>query len=389
MTDVFNAVRGACSRAAGRLHADAWVLLQQALAATVAWVLATHVIDHRRPFFAPMAAVVALNAPLGQRGGNALRLLEGVIIGILAGELGLGALGATSGALFLATLVSMVTSRALGGTPLTLAQAATAAILTVSTGNAHVGPERLIDALIGGGVALVFSQVLFTPEPVRLLRRAEAGALTDIANAFDLTAKAIEENDQELAGRAIASLRNLRDRLAELGRTRDASKRVSRTSAVWRSRLEPVVQESEYAGQLDLLGASALMVVRSATAAQGDERGVLAPAVRQLAAEVHRLAQNPGDRPVRQRAVNGVLEAARRLRSHDEVHDAVPDSSLTAPVIAMRSAAVDIMVFAGVDADQAAQAIHRDGADPHVPKPTPGARPAFKRALQSWTRMDN
>jgi len=389
MTHVLNAARGACARALGRIHADAWVLLQQALAATVAWILATHVIDHRRPFFAPMAAVVALNAPLGQRGGNALRLLEGVIIGILAGEVALGAFGATSGALFLATLVSMATSRALGGTPLTLAQAATAAILTVATGNTHVGPERLIDALIGGGVALVFSQVLFTPEPVRLLRRAETGALTEIANAFDLTAKALDENDQELAGQAIDSLRNLRDRLAELGRTRDASKRVSRTSAVWRSRLEPVVQEIEYAGQLDLLGASALMVVRTATDAERDERAVLAPAIRELAAEVRNLAQDPGDREVRQRAVHGVLQAARRLRSDAAVHDAVPDSSLTAPLVAMRSAAADIMVFAGVDATQAAQAISRDHADLDVRKPAAAPRLGFKRALQPWKGTDH
>jgi len=389
MSHVSNSLRSACSRAAGRIHADAWVLLQQALAATVAWILATHVIDHRRPFFAPMAAVVALNAPLGQRGGNALRLLQGVIIGILAGELALGTIGATSGALFLATLVSMVTSRALGGTPLTLAQAATAAILTVSTGNTHVGPERLIDALIGGGVALVFSQVLFTPEPVRLLRRAEAGALTEIANAFDLTAKAIEEDDQEQADRSIESLRNLRDRLAELGRTRDASKRVSRTSAAWRSRLEPVVQESEDAGQLDLLGASALMVVRTATATEGDEREVLAPAIRELAAVVRDLAQDPGDRAVRQRAVDGVLQAARRLRSHAGVQDAVPDSSLTAPLVAMRSAAADIMVFAGVDTGQAAQAIHRDDDDLHVHKPAPVPHLAFKRSLRLWKRLGN
>jgi hypothetical protein len=36
-----------------------FLLLQQALAAAVAWVLATHVVDHHQPFFAPMAAVVA------------------------------------------------------------------------------------------------------------------------------------------------------------------------------------------------------------------------------------------------------------------------------------------------------------------------------------------
>ena len=90
----------------------------------------------------------------------------------MCGELALAALDETTIALFLATLACIATVRALGGTPLAVAQGAAAAILTVAFGDSEVGPDRLIDTLIGGGVALVFSQVLFTPEPVRLLRRA-------------------------------------------------------------------------------------------------------------------------------------------------------------------------------------------------------------------------
>ena len=129
-----------------------------------------------------MAAVVALNAPPGERGGNTLRLLQGVVIGILAGELALGIFGATSGSLFLATRAGMPVARAVVGTPL-VAQAATAAILTVVAGDEQVGSDRLIDALIGGAVPLLFTQFLFTPEPVRLLRRAETCLLTDVGTA--------------------------------------------------------------------------------------------------------------------------------------------------------------------------------------------------------------
>jgi hypothetical protein len=35
-----------------RLAADAWLLLQQALAATLAWLIATRVMQHHIPFFA-------------------------------------------------------------------------------------------------------------------------------------------------------------------------------------------------------------------------------------------------------------------------------------------------------------------------------------------------
>ncbi|HKP88406.1 MAG TPA: FUSC family protein [Thermoleophilaceae bacterium] len=387
MSDIGPAVGRAWSGAVERARTDGFLLLQQAAAATAAWVVATHVVTHHHPFFAPVAAVVALNAPLGERGGNTLRLLQGVVIGIVAGEVALGILGATSGSLFLATLAGMATSRALGGTPLVLAQAATAAILTVAAGDEQIGPDRLIDALIGGGVALLFTQVLFTPEPVRLLRRAESRVLTDIAGAFDLTARALSEEDRDLANRAVDGLRDLRERLVELGRAKTASKRVPRRSAAWRSQRDPVVKETEEADQLDLLAASSLMLVRNATKAAGDEREVLAPAIRELAAEARELAQNPGDRGVRQRAADGVLNTTRQLQSAHRVQGAAPDSALAAAAIAMRSAAGDIMVFAGVDSDEAERALHHHDANLDVPSPAPTPRTPFKRPRPPWRRI--
>ena len=75
---------------------------------------------------------------------------------------------------------------------------------------------------------------------------------------FDLTAQALEHDDDDVAEQAMSHLRTLRDRLSELGRTRAASGRVARRSAVWRSQIAPVVRETEDAGRLDLLGGSCL-----------------------------------------------------------------------------------------------------------------------------------
>ena len=61
-----------------------WPLVQQSAAAMVAWLIAGRVAGHNDPFFAPVAAVVGLNATLGRRGSNAVRLLAGVLIGEVA-----------------------------------------------------------------------------------------------------------------------------------------------------------------------------------------------------------------------------------------------------------------------------------------------------------------
>ena len=164
-------------RAAGRTAADAWPLLQGTAAATAAWVIAKYVLDHEQPFFAPIAALVALNTSVGERGLNAVRLLQGVILGIVIGEATLAVLVGGYGSMAIAIFTSTALARALGGTRIVLAQAAVGAILTVAVADSEAGFERLTDALVGVGVALVFSQLLFAPDPVALLRRAEAAVL--------------------------------------------------------------------------------------------------------------------------------------------------------------------------------------------------------------------
>ena len=355
---------GACSGALRRVAANAWPLLQSTAAATAAWWLARWLNNHPDPFFAPIAAVVALNASRGQRGANALRLLAGVIVGILAGELAISALGGSYGTLALATFTAMAVGFALGGARVTIAQAASSAILTVAVADGQAGPNRLVDALIGAGVALVFTQVLFSPEPVALLRRAEAAALADMADGLELTARALERGDGELDERAMSSLWDLRDRLADLRRTRHASNRVVRHSLLWRARMAPVVQESENAGHLDLLGGSCLLLTRTAlTMSPPDGRG-LAPRIRELAVAVGDLATAPGDRATRQRAADRALALAR------SVAPSPPRSQATLTVsAAIQMVATDIVAFAGVDPGQAADVVREGTGDVDVPEP--------------------
>jgi hypothetical protein len=358
-----------------------WPLLQSTAAATAAWVIARQLNDHPDPFFAPIAAVVALNASRGERGANAVRLLVGVVVGITAGELAISTLGGGYGTLALATFAGMAVAVALGAARVTIAQAAASAILTVAVADGQAGPDRLVDALIGAGVALVFTQVLFSPEPVGLLRRAEAAALADMADALGLTARALEGDDDELADRAMSKLRDLRDRLAELSRTRRASSRVVRHSLRWRTRMAPVVRERENAGHLDLLGGSCLMLVRTAVTMSPPERRGLAPSVRELAGAIADLARAPGDRPTRQGAADRALDLTRWVAGSSTL-----SQSALAASAAIRMVATDVIVFAGVDPDQAANAMREGTGEIEVPDPPPAPRLPFRSDRRRPTR---
>jgi hypothetical protein len=345
-------------------------LAQLTVAATAAWVIALQLGGGHEPFFAPISAIVALSSPLGERGSNAVRLLLGVLVGIGAGELTVLLLGGGYGRLALATFTALAVARLLGAPRLVLVQAAAGAILTVAAADGQAGVHRLVDAVIGAGVALTFSQVLFSPEPVALIRRAVTDALGGIATALTLTAEALERRDDDVAVDAVDLLREQRDNLTELARLRKASGRVARHSAIWRHRTALAVTEKENAGHLDLLDGSCLMLVRAVASGSLETAdpaacSALGRHVRTIAGLLQKMAADPGDRATRQEAADRALTIAIQLAM-----GGVPDGvALGEAVRAARAVAVDVMVVAGVELEDALDAVRRGTGELHVPTP--------------------
>ena len=70
------ASRGA-SRRADRVIATARPILQSAVAASLAWLVATELVGHTTPFFAPISAVITLGLTVGERRARAVELAIG------------------------------------------------------------------------------------------------------------------------------------------------------------------------------------------------------------------------------------------------------------------------------------------------------------------------
>ncbi len=348
--DTISPVLGASLRTLRRASSSSWLLLQQTAAAVIAWLIATEVVGHDTPFFAPIAAVISLNAALGERGSNVLRMLLGVLVGIVVGEITIVVLGVGHGRLAIATFMAMAIARALDASRIVIAQAAAGAILTVATiDGAGVGFSRLTDAFIGGGVALVFTQILFTPDPLRLLRQAEAAGFAAIAENLERVAHALEHDDVALVRRALDSMHDVRNSLVDLERAQRAGPRVRRHSVIWRARRAAVDQETERARRLDLLGASCLLLTRTVVSATAPERRSLAPNVRELAGVIGDLARHLDDPEAHERARRRALVLARLL-FHEGRH---PPSALAAASLILEIAALDVMSFVGGDRERA------------------------------------
>jgi uncharacterized membrane protein YgaE (UPF0421/DUF939 family) len=198
-----------------RLRGRMWPILQTASAAVAAWYLALALLPAGQPLFAPIAAVVSLGATTGQRGRRVLELVGGVILGILVADLIVGAIGTGPWQAGVMIVLAMGTAVAMGGTELLVAEAAVSAMLIATLPGAASGfpPERFLEALVGGTVALVVAGLLFPPDPALRVGRALNGLFADLGRALGDVSRALSDGDAEVAERAQESARGLDEHL--------------------------------------------------------------------------------------------------------------------------------------------------------------------------------
>ncbi|MGZ5410819.1 MAG: FUSC family protein, partial [Aeromicrobium sp.] len=127
------------------------LIVQLAVGTGLAWLLAEQVFGHQQPFFAPIAAVIAVMAGGGQRHRTAIELVFGVAVGVLVGELIIHIIGRGSWQISIVVILAIVVGTLLGLKGLALTQTVTSAILLAAVipvaGAANPAATRFIDAL--------------------------------------------------------------------------------------------------------------------------------------------------------------------------------------------------------------------------------------------------
>jgi uncharacterized membrane protein YccC len=184
-----------------RLRENLLPIVQTAGAAALAWLLATTVFGHANPVFAPVAAIVSLGATRGQRAQRAIELMLGVAVGITAGDLLTSVIGVGVWQLAVIVGLAMAAAISLGAGLLLLSEAGVSATLvaTVQPTTNGFPPARLLDVLLGGAVALVFSQLLFPVHPIKLVRTAAEAMVRELAETLRAIAHALQERDRDQA----------------------------------------------------------------------------------------------------------------------------------------------------------------------------------------------
>ncbi len=306
-----------------RMRSSLLFATQAGVGAGLAWLITKDVLQHQRPFFAPIAAVIALNVSVGQRLRRTIELVVGVALGILVGDSLIYFIGTGPWQIGVAVAIAILVAVFGGGGPTVIGQAASSAVLVATLAPPRNGIyyTRFLDALIGGVVGLLVMALLLPVNPLTVMRRAATPAFQALANGLRECADALAAGRLEDAELALAALRGseksmtaFRDALA------DARETATLAPVRWRAR-GPLAQYLDVAPHLDHAVRNARVLARRSVAVIRDGEPVteeLVAAIRGTADAVDTLRKELGSGTdqvqTREQALTAVAHAGEAYR---------------------------------------------------------------------------
>jgi hypothetical protein len=352
---------------ADRLKANARWFAQAAVSTALAWALAQALFGHTRPIFAAMGALIGVSVTPGQRRRSAVETVLGVALGIGIADALVVTIG--DGTLQLAAIVAgaMVAAVALGGGPVLVTETAAAALLvvTVQPPGSGLSGGRFLDSLLGGVVGLMVTSLL-PANPAVAARSAAAPLLAEIAATLEDLARALERGDRGLAEHALARARATDpDALDQAIAAGHETLRLAPFDGATRARFAGYARA---ASQIDAAITSVEALTRGVLHALELGDNVPAPvpdAVRDLAEAVRRLDDSLDD----PHGEASVREPARRAAARATlVLEHTANLSVSAIVVQVRSAAVDLLRGFGLSREEAERLIHESARSLDEPR---------------------
>nr|WP_269328589.1 FUSC family protein [Kineosporia babensis] len=336
-----------------RVRTSSFAIFQCGIAAAVAWFFAENVLNHPKPVFAPIAAVVCLGLSDTQRLRRMIELALGVTIGVGIAELLVKEIGNGWWQISLVVLISMAVAKLLGGGPLMTTQSAVQGIFLAALPQTPGGGlYRWEDALIGGTTALLV--VAFLPaDPGRFVRQEAQDLIRVLASISSESAAVLRSGDAERADAALERARLTQDDIQAWTDALRGGEEISRISPL-RRRHQPELQRYRR-GLVGLDRATRNMRVAVRRIAAALDTGTPLPAeladVFDHLAEILRMLEGEvGMAPERMVSTTALAALAGRLDPGQLGADSL---SANVVVAQLRSVVVDLLGVAGMDEHQA------------------------------------
>jgi uncharacterized membrane protein YgaE (UPF0421/DUF939 family) len=341
-----------------RIVAGARPILHSAVAASLAWFVATEVVGHDQPFFAPISAVITLGLTVGQRRRRAIELAIGVSMGIAIADALVAAIGTGTWQIGVVVALAMVAAALVGGGSLLASQAGASAVLVATLQPPDGGFDfgRAIDALVGGGVALLVSSLLLPVHPMRLVRESADPVLDRLVEALGKIGAALSTRSPETADAALLAVARVDGAHEHLLETLEAAGEAARLSPQRRGSLGGIDRFAVAAGELGRAIENVRALARGAVRATSLDDAIpreAVQAVEELAHSAEALRaylDDGGPDPAREAAV---LAAALS----NAVLDATGNLSAVHIVGQIRLIAVDLLRATGLERAKAQDAV--------------------------------
>jgi uncharacterized membrane protein YgaE (UPF0421/DUF939 family) len=341
-----------------RLRESGPAILQAAIAAALAWAIATHVLGHPHPFFAPLAALVATGLSHSQRTTRIAELVLGVAVGILVADLVVGVIGVGDWQIFLVVALAMSLAVLAGSGKTFVSQAAVSAMLvaTIQPPGSGLASGRFVDALVGGGIALLVTMLL-PAHPVKAVDRAAQQVLDELSEVLNDLAKALRHNDAGAATRALHRVRSIDDDEQRWREAVETGYEIARTAPAYMRTRDELDDYAVAAEQMDLAVRNVRVLARAVvrtTELKDEVPDSVLEALDELSLAVRLIGVELADSERDSEAREHVLAAAADATEALEENAGLSTSMIVGQI---RSTAVDLLRGLGEEGPSARTAV--------------------------------
>jgi uncharacterized membrane protein YgaE (UPF0421/DUF939 family) len=348
----------------GRVKSNWRAPLQAGIAVALAWVVAKQVLGHDAPFFAPVAAIIAVGQSYYERGRRAMELVGAVTLGVMIADLLVFQLGTGTWQLAVAVVIAVALGMFFGTSPLFVNQVAISAALvfTITPPVDGISFARTLDALTGGLVALAVAAVVLPADPVRILRGAARPVLDELIGTLRDIADALRRRSEDAAEAALLRARGIDEFGERFFAATQEGRSTTRLSPAHRRARGTVEFYAEAAARIDLAVRNVRVLARGAMRALALDENVppeVAEALEDLAQAVGALAEalerGEGFDAVREPALRAAATATHVL-------EGTTNLSVSVIVGQIRSTATDLLTGIGLTYEEATGAVRAASA---------------------------
>ncbi len=199
-----------------RLRFRSFMILQCAVTAGLAYLVANRLLGHPAPIFAPVAAIVCLGFSFGQRFSRAVEMAVGVAVGVLVGDVFVRLFGSGPVQLVVVAALAMSIATLLGARNLMIIQAGVQSSIVVTLlPAADQGLSRWLDAVVGCVLAVLVTTIAPSAPLVRP-RILVAQALTEVSGTVRAAREALATGDPAMAEEVLARARRSETQLSAI-----------------------------------------------------------------------------------------------------------------------------------------------------------------------------